>query len=118
MMTAKPDETEPCNSPLVGGTLKSRPENPLPFGLGVLCCPIEQLSHPRQPHCRVRAKESPGPLARGFPYCGADDGNRTRVICLEGRGSTIELHPRTPEGDTQDPSVKRPRARHLESPPV
>ena len=45
-MTAKPDETEPCNSPLVGGTLKSRPANPLPFGLGVLCCPIEQLSHP------------------------------------------------------------------------
>jgi len=44
MMTAKPDETEPCNSPLVGGTLKSRPANPLPFGLGVLCCPIEQLS--------------------------------------------------------------------------
>ena len=25
---------------------------------------------------------------------GADDGNRTRVICLEGRRSTIELHPR------------------------
>ena len=45
-MTAKPDETEPRNSPLVGGTLKSRPANPLPFGLGVLCCPIEQLSHP------------------------------------------------------------------------
>ena len=40
MMTAKPDETEPCNSPLVGGTLKSRPANPLPFGLGVLCCLI------------------------------------------------------------------------------
>ena len=36
-------------------------------------------------------------------YSGADDGNRTRVICLEGRGSTIELHPRTPEGDTDDP---------------
>ena len=40
MMTAKPDKTEPCNSPLVGGTLKSRPANPLPFGLGVLCCLI------------------------------------------------------------------------------
>src|SRR5690625_687669 len=25
---------------------------------------------------------------------GADDENRTRTICLEGRGSTIELHPR------------------------
>ena len=24
----------------------------------------------------------------------AGDGNRTRAICLEGRGSTIELHPR------------------------
>ena len=24
----------------------------------------------------------------------ADDENRTRTICLEGRGSTIELHPR------------------------
>ena len=31
----------------------------------------------------------------------AGDGNRTRAICLEGRGSTIELHPRTPEGDTK-----------------
>ena len=29
-----------------------------------------------------------------FFLCGADDGNRTRVICLEGRRSTIELHPR------------------------
>ena len=27
------------------------------------------------------------------PGIGADDGNRTRTICLEGRGSTIELHP-------------------------
>ena len=26
---------------------------------------------------------------------GAGDENRTRTICLEGRGSTIELHPRT-----------------------
>ena len=25
---------------------------------------------------------------------GASDGNRTRVACLEGRGSTIELHSR------------------------
>jgi hypothetical protein len=25
--------------------------------------------------------------------CGAGDGNRTHAICLEGRGSTIELHP-------------------------
>lgn len=25
---------------------------------------------------------------------GAGDENRTRTICLEGRGSTIELHPR------------------------
>ena len=65
-MTAKPDKTEPRNSPLVGGTLKSRPANPLPFGLGVLCCPIEQLSHPRQPHRRVRAKESPGPAGPGL----------------------------------------------------
>ncbi|EDN81391.1 hypothetical protein ACTODO_01864 [Schaalia dentiphila ATCC 17982] len=23
------------------------------------------------------------------------------MICLEGRGSTIELHPRAPEGDTK-----------------
>lgn len=29
---------------------------------------------------------------------GADDGNRTRVASLEDWGSTIELHPRTPEG--------------------
>src|SRR5699024_8971648 len=27
-------------------------------------------------------------------HSGAGDGNRTRTICLEGRGSTIELHPR------------------------
>src|SRR5699024_9648813 len=26
-------------------------------------------------------------------HSGAGDGNRTRTICLEGRGSTIELHP-------------------------
>ena len=45
--------------------------------------------------------KAPGRVARGFPCAGADDGNRTRVICLEGRGSTIELHPRTPEGDTK-----------------
>ena len=45
--------------------------------------------------------KAPGRAARGFPGSGADDGNRTRVICLEGRGSTIELHPRTPEGDTK-----------------
>lgn len=29
---------------------------------------------------------------------GADDGNRTRVASLEDWGSTIELHPRIPEG--------------------
>ena len=46
-------------------------------------------------------KKAPGRSARGFRCSGADDGNRTRVICLEGRGSTIELHPRTPEGDTK-----------------
>lgn len=44
------------------------------------------------------------PLERGRPPPVADrgdrlvhragDGNRTRAICLEGRGSTIELHPR------------------------
>ena len=45
--------------------------------------------------------KAPGQVARGFPNAGADDGNRTRVICLEGRGSTIELHPRTPGGDTK-----------------
>ena len=45
--------------------------------------------------------KAPGRSARGFPSAGADDGNRTRVICLEGRGSTIELHPRTPGGDTK-----------------
>lgn len=39
---------------------------------------------------RVRARLFFEPLARGV---GADDGNRTRVICLEGRRSTIELHP-------------------------
>ena len=37
-------------------------------------------------------------FARGSPLIllgprGAGDGNRTRVACLEGRGSTIELHP-------------------------
>ena len=46
-------------------------------------------------------RKAPGQLARGFPSAGADDGNRTRVICLEGRGSTIELHPRALEGDTK-----------------
>ena len=35
MMTAKPDKTGPRNSSLVGGKLKSRPANPLPYGLGV-----------------------------------------------------------------------------------
>ena len=34
------------------------------------------------------------PRVRGRSSFGADDGNRTRVICLEGRGSTIELRPR------------------------
>ena len=34
----------------------------------------------------------PGPA--GSPRSGAGDGNRTHVICLEGRGSTIELRPR------------------------
>lgn len=29
-------------------------------------------------------------------HSGASDGNRTRVICLEGRGFTIKLHSRTP----------------------
>ena len=29
---------------------------------------------------------------------GASDGNRTRTICLEGRGSTIELHSRGEAG--------------------
>ena len=56
MMTAKPDETEPRNSPLVGGTLKSRPANPLPFGLGVLCCPIEQLSRVKGQNVGYRRK--------------------------------------------------------------
>ena len=35
MMTAKPDKTGPRNSSLVSGKLKSRPANPLPYGLGV-----------------------------------------------------------------------------------
>ena len=35
MMTAKPDKTGPRNSSLVSGKLKSRPTNPLPYGLGV-----------------------------------------------------------------------------------
>ena len=43
MMTAKPDKTGPRNSSLVSGKLKSRPANPLPFGLGVLCCLIVGL---------------------------------------------------------------------------
>ena len=28
-----------------------------------------------------------------LPLAGASDGNRTHVTCLEGKGSTIELHP-------------------------
>ena len=118
MMTAKPDEPEPRNSSLVSGRLTSVLKTPFPLGWG-FC--VARLSSCRAQVSRIvgcEQKKAPDQLARGFPYCGADDGNRTRVICLEGRGSTIELHPRTPEGDTQDPSVKRPRARHLESPPV
>ena len=53
-----------------------------------------------QEHLGCEHRKAPGRVARGFPSAGADDGNRTRVICLEGRGSTIELHPRTPGGDT------------------
>lgn len=33
------------------------------------------------------------PLGSAAAIIGAADGNRTRVICLEGRGSTIELQP-------------------------
>ena len=34
------------------------------------------------------------------PSCGAGDGNRTRVISLEGWGSTIELRPQDMVGTT------------------
>ena len=61
----------------------------------------EKQSPPSQQQRGCEHKKAPGRVARGFRGVGADDGNRTRVICLEGRGSTIELHPRTPEGDTK-----------------
>lgn len=34
-------------------------------------------------------------LLQGFPQIGADDGNRTHVVCLEGSNSAIELRPLT-----------------------
>ena len=37
---------------------------------------------------------------------GAGDGNRTRTACLEGRGSTIELHPR--DCETEPYGIVRP----------
>ena len=61
----------------------------------------EKQSPPSQQQRGCEHKKAPGRVARGFPSAGADDGNRTRVICLEGRGSTIELHPRALEGDTK-----------------
>src|SRR4051812_12392229 len=45
--------------------------------------------------------EPPGPATTGqAPKAG--DGNRTHVACLEGRYSTIELHPREPRGHPRD----------------
>lgn len=38
-------------------------------------------------------EKAPNSLSGAF-YKRAGDENRTRVVCLEGRGSTIELHPR------------------------
>ena len=53
---------------------------------------------------RAQAHRRPGTARSGAPRgvrragrrrrARAGDGNRTRAICLEGRGSTIELHPR------------------------
>lgn len=48
---------------------------------------------------RQRSHRTTLPLAKTsdfFTKCAlrGDDGNRTRVVCLEDRGSTIELHPR------------------------
>lgn len=43
-----------------------------------------------------RAEKQTAPHKRGRGVSGAGDGNRTRVISLEGWGSTIELHPRKP----------------------
>ena len=67
-----------------------------------LTFPYQQTEKsPQNQHVLSFNPKAPGRVARGFRNAGADDGNRTRVICLEGRGSTIELHPRTPEGDTK-----------------
>ena len=44
----------------------------------------------------VFLKTKKAPIRPAFESeLGAGDENRTRTICLEGRGSTIELHPRT-----------------------
>ena len=80
--------------------------------------PVRSSRPPSQQQRGCEHKKAPGRVARGFPSVGADDGNRTRVICLEGRGSTIELHPRTPRRGHEDPSGYCPRARHLHAPPV
>lgn len=58
-----------------------------------------------------------GTMSRAWPLTtGADDENRTRVVCLEGRGSTIELHPHAQTILPQNPRPRHPTCRPAAKP--
>ena len=90
---------------LTGGSPQPRKRPERPYGTSQRG--PRALTHPMRLSQKSRNSRGnkkyahPDTLYPGERINGADDGNRTRVICLEGRGSTIELHPRTPEGDTK-----------------
>ena len=90
------DESQSQREPEGEGDRRAhRSGKSLPAGLAQSMCCASRRTAPRERRNRRRQQKT-GPEACFPTRClpdGAGDGNRTRVMSLEGSGSAIELHP-------------------------